>query len=518
MKIKPDVIIILLLFIGAFAFRIYGLSDNHPLWVDEFSTANQVELIRNNGISVFSNRAIYFETNKAVSTILSFLSSEIFGQNPYALRLPSAIVGSFVPAIIYLIMRTFSTIPVALSGSLLSLASYLFILWSRQARGYVSLQLIILLTTLLYFKYWKHKSGKFQSVFFLSLIILGLFTHPLFYIFLLSLFIHAYTPILLPKKLWIPSHLISRNFKIFALIFLSTSIYIGMLTINVYRDSLVGLSNFLWYYHSFIWGQYSLTTFLGITGLLIGLFTNRKYVSLFSIHLVLHLLFITFLFKTATSRYLLPVMPYFFIGTALSFDAIYQQLKKVSKKNLQPLVVTLPVALSLFIIFNGHKYVRTPQKFYSLNNDFQEIALIDYDEIYNIILDKGDISGGNTAVIDTWVDRSAWYLGNNHPAMYNFRWLDEGIMKKTRYVLNEKQEKVMYKRENVGVILNEDDLLDVIDRYPTGFLIVDDASMNKDVLSYAETNLKKELHLDHYPLDQNPFSRWPITLYSWGFE
>ena len=41
-----------------------------------------------------------------------------------------------------------------------------------------------------------------------------------------------------------------------------------------------------------------------------------------------------------------------------------------------------------------------------------------------------------------------------------------------------------------------------------------------DVIKYAKENFKKELYLESYPpeLLENPYSIWPATLYSWGFE
>jgi hypothetical protein len=109
-----------------------------------------------------------------------------------------------------------------------------------------------------------------------------------------------------------------------------------------------------------------------------------------------------------------------------------------------------------------------------------------------------------------------WYVGADYPALYNFRWIDQGIMKRTPFEYNTKGEKVLTKRTNVRFISNKNDLLQAMKRYPKGFLIVDDTSMPEDVITYANKNMKKEFFLDRYELDDNPLSNWPITLYSWG--
>ena len=88
---------------------------------------------------------------------------------------------------------------------------------------------------------------------------------------------------------------------------------------------------------------------------------------------------------------------------------------------------------------------------------------------------------------------------------------------KTEFTLNKEEEKII-PLSNQRFIGELTDLLKAQKRYPNGFIFIDDATMPKDVIDYAEKNLKKELYLDHYPLDDNPYSIWPATLYSWGIE
>jgi hypothetical protein len=157
-----------------------------------------------------------------------------------------------------------------------------------------------------------------------------------------------------------------------------------------------------------------------------------------------------------------------------------------------------------------------PTPFYSVNHDFREIALIDYDALYNLIRQKGKLEEGMTAVIDTWPDRLDWYMGDYQP-VYTFRWgASAGLMKQTPYRVNEKGEKLILYREDMRLITEVSDLQKIRAQYPRGFIWIDDDTLPQDVQDYAAHNLKLEVELDHYQFDDNPYSRWPGRLYSWG--
>ena len=182
--------------------------------------------------------------------------------------------------------------------------------------------------------------------------------------------------------------------------------------------------------------------------------------------------------------------------------------------------MVISILLTLFIIANGYKFVNKPKKYYSLNHDFREIANIDYHQIYAVIKNRGELQKGQTVVIDTWWDRTHWYLGDEFENIVAFRWYNtegyvNGLSKKTFFVVNNKGEKFLT-GTNLRLVLEISDLQRFMKKYPKGFLFIDDSSLPEDVRNYAEKNLKKELYLDHYPLDENPYSIWPATLYSWG--
>ena len=126
--------------------RLYGLNQQGPFWVDEFSTANQARLLIANGIGVLTNQNIFFEHHNFTTYIAAALSMIALGESEFAARLPFAIIGAFVPiAVFFLTKRLFDT-RAAIAAAILSTFSYFLITWSRQARGYVILQLAILIT------------------------------------------------------------------------------------------------------------------------------------------------------------------------------------------------------------------------------------------------------------------------------------------------------------------------------------------------------------------------------------
>jgi len=157
----------------------------------------------------------------------------------------------------------------------------------------------------------------------------------------------------------------------------------------------------------------------------------------------------------------------------------------------------------------------------------REIAIIDYDVIYGIIKSKGELEAGKTAVIDTWPDRLKWNLGENKDNFYTFRWIDSpgttnGLSMSTHYEVNNFDEKII---TSTGIppfkLIGElSDLEKAMNKYEYGFIWIDGSSLPLDVQNYAKTNFHKELYLESYlpELLENPYSIWPGTLYSWGFD
>ncbi|MBI4226208.1 glycosyltransferase family 39 protein [Candidatus Roizmanbacteria bacterium] len=510
-------IFLVALFLLSFLYRLYGLSKNNPpFWVDEFSSANQGKIFLKYGLSAFTNPHIYIEHYNITTHLLIALSYKLFGVNEFAARFPMVIIGSLVPVIVFVLARYLTNVPTAVSASLLAAFSYFEITWSRQARGYIIVQFLILMSFFLYLKLIEiNKPNLILSFAFLLTIFLGTITHPLYYIFLICIFFHflfmSHKRLIdLLKKPWFYLIIFTLIFTVYKIGFITA--FIRILTSKTF------LTNNFWYYHPFLWREYGLITFLAILGFLFIIFKKGKVFLPILIYLVLHLIFITSIFKPYVSRYVLPIFPFLLIGASYT---IWQLLQNLPSRNDRIKMVVL-ILLTLFIIANGHKFVNKPKKYYSLNHDFREIANINYHQIYEVIKNKGELEKGQTVVIDTWWDRAGWYLNEDFKNVIAFRWFNEegyvnGLPKKTTFIINEKGEKIL-KGTALRLVLEVKDLKKYMNQYQIGFLFIDDSSLPQDIKQFAEKNLKKELYLDHYASDDNPYSIWPATLYSWGIN
>ncbi len=507
-------ILLVLLFLLALWFRLYGLSDSHPFWVDEFSTANQARLFLNYGGSIFTKPDINFELNNILTHVLVAGSFRIFGESEYNARLPFAIIGSLIPVLMYLLSRRlFSSskhVPAALAASLLGITSYFQITWSRQARGYVLLELIILCSMYMYIKITTSELiRKRDLVYLFGLFLLGILTHFTFYLFIASLSIHFVV-----MNIGQMNALLRNKYTYIVGILAGLLLYtmrIQELVKGVLSGGLIEANN-VWYYHSFLWREYGIISFLATLGLIVALKKSSKIHSAIALFMAIHTIFYCFFFPPYTSRYMLLLFPFLFIYGAYAIEII---AKKAGSRAFWTLIFTG------LIILNGFKFDIKPNRFYSVNHDFREIALIDYNQMYSVIKSKGKLQEGKTAVIDTWHDRLFWYMGTDFKSGYLFRWggnsgSTNGLARTTSFFVDPSGDKRLPRIQNIILITDLSDLKKAMKKYERGFIIIDDTTMSADVIQYAIKNFKKELYLDHYPLDDNPSSIWPVTLYSWG--
>lgn len=503
-------------------YRAIGSTVNHPFWVDEFSTAKNARHMVEYGLGVFTRPGIIIERHNITTHALTALSFTLFGQTESAARIPFILIGSFLPVSIFFLTRKIAGTVAGVCASMLTLFSHFMITWSRQARGYVILNVAIAWTIYFYLSVMDKKTATRKNAAGLILfVVIGLLTHPLYYLLIIAIGLHW----AIVKRIFL-IQLIKDTHSYIAIIPLITVAIAIMYTqdaLRFFTTPLFGANN-VWYYHSFLWREYTLITFMGILGLVISLVKNKAQTSLILTYIGLHLLFINFFFGHYLTKYTLAIFPFLLIGTAvviteLSDLIIKTYLPKIKHKKY--LLFIIPIGLTMFIVANGDKFVTKPKQYYSVNKDFREIANIDYHQIYAIVKTKGRLSENKTAVIDTWPDRAKWYVGNRYPSLYFFKWQNEpgrvsGHVRKTAFTTNKNGEKMTVGGERFKFVGELADLKLVMKTYPRGFIYIDDATLPKDVIDYAENNLKKELYLDHYPLDENPYSIWPATLYSWG--
>lgn len=501
----------LVLFLLSLAYRLTFSAP--PFWVDEFSTASQALEYLAHGWEVF-NFGGFIEHHNVTTYSLVALAFSFFGVSEWSARLPSMVIGSLIPVAVYLVGKHLYSKRIGFAAGILTVFSYLEITWSRQARGYVLQQLLALVFLGIVYRFSRSSDSRSRiKLFVLGVItaLLGMLTHSFFIFPIIAGVIFL---LLFSRNLFRD---IFRNPK--AIVALTGSV--GVLLVFTpflerIRSSLMsgifGITNNLAYYHAYLWREHGIITFLAILGFLFGFHKYRRATVLLALHVVVTISFVTFFVGTTDTRYLLLFFPWvFFLTGSAMLDALTSLFS-----TLAPVRNIILSGMIAFLILNGDTFVTKPKPYYSVNHDFREIALIDYDQIYQRIREKGSLAEGQTAVIDTWPDRLSWYLGKGFEHGFVFRWLDAGPMRRTSVFSDG-----VYDREvssGFRFIGDLEAFREAQAEYPRGFVFIDDSTLPRDVVDYVEQNLKRELYLDRYFLDDNPYSLWPASLYSWGFE
>ncbi len=525
----------IVIFFLAFFYRWGNL--NTPFWVDEFSSANQAKIILNHGWGIFQQKTDIIERNNYITHLIIALSFKIFGFSEVSARLPLVIAGSLVPVAIFFLGLTIFNLPTGLIASLLLTFSYFEITWSRQARGYVLQQLLAILAFIFYYQFIRGLRNKKKVAGFILLftLVLGLLTHKLFIFVVLGLVLHfiffyRQKLIVFLKMFW---------WLIIFLLFLVIGLEFFLGTFESIFNSIGSgfiswQNNNTWYYHSFLWRNYSLIIFLFLLGLFFGYKKHRQFLFLILIFIFFSFSFVNFFFFHYLSKYLLPIFPFLILIASFALGEIsvliirlYWPFSKV-KISFRILNLSLCFLLVMFIVVNGDQFSLQKKSFYSLNYSFREIALLDFNQIYALIKNKISQSDSEVVIIETWLDRPKWYLGQNYQPLYLFRWIDGGNPhKKTSYYLNNQGEKIIKakmqfnffdEKKSLGLIAEIGDLEKARVKYSQGFLWIDDDTLPSEVIDYAKNNLKLEMFVDHFEQDENPYSKWPAYLYSWGFE
>lgn len=503
-------ILCLLLFLLALPYRLRGLST--PLWVDEFSTARQAALWRLHGFRA-PDVAPYIEHHNFLTHWLVALTTTIGGENAQMVRLPSVIAGSLVPVAVFILGSRVHSKRVGLAASLLTLFSYIEITWSRQGRGYMLQQLFSIVAVYFAYQLLSNPARAIRPKDWIGgivLVIAGIINHVLFVCSAASMatavIVRYRTKLLLLHKR--PEFYVVLVVGV--LIFVATGFLRAIL--HAVSIGLLEPTNNLWYYHSFLWREYGAIVVLGALGMVVAIRTNPRFLAAILPSIFFHLTFVTFFFQSTDSRYLLPFFPWsFFLSSAIFFDWFLRSL--FAPKLLQRYGA---VVLALILVINGNQFTIKPKQFYSVNHDMREIALVDYDQVYaRVLLDPG-VQSGTTALIETWPDRVFWYLGHAYTHGFVFRWENNGPMQSTTLDHDPASEWRRERSSQFRFVGNLEDLRRVEQSYQKGFIWIDDTSLPADVLDYVRTSYRKEITVDRFALDDNPYSVWPGTLYSWG--
>ena len=493
-------ILIILLIVLGFIYRINGLGANYSFWVDEASTARFARGTLETGIPKIVLTG--FKGGAYLTTYyLTAFSFFIFGQNEFAARFPEVIFGTFLILLVYYVGKRIFNREIGLGAAILTAFSYIQIAWSRQARGYAILEVFFLST--LYFFYLFSKTEKLiYGLLFGFFLLLTIWTHTLGLIIIPIVFFY-----LLIGKIRF-KFLSKKNLLILFTCLLVIFIYFNEFwpqlkwLINERLTLLLKGENFLSYYHSLFWRQYSLLTFLCFLGLIsLWIKKEKEKFWFFLLSLGVYFLLVSLFIHVPFEKYILPIFPMFFLIAIYGLWQISGLFFKDKKK-----ITLIFFLLIAFIILNGNKFSLKPRTFYSLNYDMREIPEINYKGFYQLVTEKSkDKTAKEVAIIEIDADIPAWYLGEG-----NVDFIPRNDMGK----------EIVHKDNGAVFIKNLDDFKKVYQDYHYGFvsLIEHNYRFYPDgFVDFVRKNLTLEKREEFAPFSPD-WNCWPVELYSWGFN
>ncbi len=482
---KKYCLILAALMLWGFFLRIHHLGSNYSFWVDEANSAAYARRIVNTGSPRLPTG--YYEPRYFFPHYLMAASMLVFGQNEFAVRLPSVFGGVLSIFLVFLLAKKFFGAQTALIATFLTTFSLFEIVWSRQARGYIYLQNFFLVAT-----YWLSLWGeiKIRKIVYL----LGLFL-----IILVGFLIHPLALLFIPGAIfWLSLSLRINWQKRFGV---AVSFIFLLLLFLIERPLVKEAYHHLRYYEYFFRRNYLLIYLFSFMGGVLGLIKERKKSHLILLFLFFYGLYILLYPQEHYLRYVLPVFPFWLIMASFGFVGLVGLLFKKEKLRL-----FLSFGLILFFVISNEKFSLFPMDFYSLNSDMREIPEPDFKSAYSFMKTNFGLKK-DYLLIETRPDAARWYLG-------------EGSVD---YWLRSKESLAGYSGERQptsGALFVSDleTLGKIVNENKKGVVVLEYSELPfipREVVDFIENNLKLEYKTDH--LVGNESSVWPLCVYSWGW-
>ena len=295
-----------------FCLRIWGLGDN-SLWVDEIWHTYSSHLGLEDGGII---NTITFYDNARLATFITYIASFFFGfENEFLLRLPFALIGTFLIALAFLVGKEYKNNLTGIYFSLLLSLSPLFILYSREIRFYVLILLFTLLMMLFYYKY--RNSNRIEYLYYLFFVcVISVISVPYYHLIILPF-------LFLPNVLQLLSKYRFQLKRFIPLLFLSCAALIFFLVYEFRWIFLKETTNLSKLYYT---NQFMIYEFVFL--LLIILAFSKIYRR--SWNIIVMIVSIVFLLSFATiqeERYILFLFPFFYLLVADAFNESSVNLK-----------------------------------------------------------------------------------------------------------------------------------------------------------------------------------------------
>lgn len=492
-----QIVLVVLLVIGFF-YRIYGLNQNFSFWSDEDHVAVFVRAISERGRPILKS-GYTSDLYQWLQYWSGAISAKIFGLNEFALRFPSVLFGVLTIWAVYLLGKEIFDKKIALVSSVLVTFLNIEILWSRQARPYQALQFFYLLSA--YFTYKAVKTEKFEK-YFLGFLVAGVSA---------SLFHGLGLVILFDSLLFI---LVSDFNKFKRLLFFFPAVFL-LLPLYGFYSSVITTSfakQFnLFYYRVFLRDNYFLLTLLAALGLAL-LFLKKDYQKclllliflggqFFALAFILPQPFIRYVYVVFVFLILLAVYGGFSLADLLVKKLIDWRAIEIDKRRKNARVLNyFNFLFSFILIFDlfasliiSGKISFFPRPIYSLNEDMKEVPEVDWKKIYEFVGVR--LKENPEAVLAAnWMTTPMWYLGEDS----------------LNYFIRE--------GGSPNDIVSVKKMAEVIKKEPKGMVVLDswDLLVPKGIREYCQSNLQKEYEIDRlYPVQPRS---WPVAVYSWGLK
>ena len=471
-KKLPEVLLVSLLLATGFYFRLIGISTNHSFWADEAFVSNSSRDILSGDINIIDG--ISFLSYQGMQIITTVLSFGVFGFSEWSARIPGVIWGTIGIIFAYLLGKKLSNKAGGYLAGYLFAFSQLNLAHSTQAKPFAAIETLVLAT--IYF---------LDNHLLISLI-LAIISSLYNYIGLV-----AFIPIIISQGKNI--NLLKKN-PIKAIIILSTiTILLWFIRFDkiIFRLTQVQY-NWISHLRELFWRQYSFIILPGI----IGLFTIRDKKILYSIGFVITSIVFswTFVGYSRNLRYLMPVFGLFIVLFGAFWGNVGEKLLHRS------MVICSLVALMVFL--GGYKIVRMPSVYYTPNADFfADVQNADYKTFFRKAYEM--FPDLDTLPIFTGPhDSLSWYTKRFPTALFSINVTNPTYIDVVQ----------SWQYGSLAKFISEKD------KYDKGLVMVHDwqSFMPEEIKSYVKKNMKLELRVES--LEVSPDDKWPLELYSWGFD
>jgi len=466
-----EVLIVSVLIVTGLFFRLKGISSNHSFWADEALVSSFARDIVQGEIKLWDGVNLQHYQRFQIFTTTVFFG--LFGISEWSARLPSVLWGSLGIIFAYLLARKYSNKWGGLLAGFLYTFLQLNLAHATQAKPYVAIETLFLMAV--YFSE-KHILAAF------SIAVLSTLYN---YIGIIAFF--PLIPHLIARIKWMEP----RPFY-WIVGFAFVGILGWFLHIDVILKSIDLQYNWVTYLRELFWRQFGFISMPAIFGLL--LIKDKKILWGIALSILALLFSWNFIFYSRNLRYLMPV----FGILVVLFGIFWAKVGEVLFQ--KPAIVCLTVMALLFA--GGYKIVRKPAIYYTPNADFYaDVQNADYKTFFKLTYEKFP-DFDNYPVFSNLIDAFAWYAHKNPTTLFKignlppYTELQSGIM--------------VY--PDLSYFMTE------MKKYPKGFVVVEDwqSLMPDDIKDYIKKNLKLELRVESMPV--SPEEKWPLELYSWGFD